>query len=634
MNTTLTSLAIPALRTAAEGSPAPLIPLRDFFRNEESFRYRLSANGPWISWLAPFEGRMNIHVMPAGGGDTIRVTNVTERDIPTYFWSGENELLYIMDTGGDENFRLYAARADGSNTRILTPAEGIRVEIIDELKDFPDELIISTNQRNPQVFDPYRLNIASGEMTMLAENPGNIISWLTDHEGKLRVAVATLGTDVALLYREDETQEFRGVDTFDFRQSLQPLLFSFDNKHVYCSSNLGRDKSAIVLYDMAANKELSVLFESNEYDLSNLSYSHKRKVLTSVKWSSWKGEEHFLDEATRQMHQEIRKQLGAEREITILDATDDESQYMFVTNGDVYNITYYLYSAADKSIRKVAGTRAWINEDHLARMQPIQYKSRDGLTINGYLTIPKGMEGKNLPVVVNPHGGPWYRDQWGYNPEVQFLANRGYAVLQMNFRGSLGYGRSFWESSFKQWGKTMQDDISDGVAWLVEQGIADPDRVAIYGGSYGGYATLAGLTFTPDLYAAGVDYVGVSNMFTFMESIPAYWEPMRKMMYEMVGDPVSDAALLESVSPVMHADKITAPLLIAQGARDPRVNINESDQMVDALRSRGVEVQYLVKENEGHGFANEENRFEFYGAMEKFLAEHLKGNKERSGASL
>jgi dipeptidyl aminopeptidase/acylaminoacyl peptidase len=257
-------------------------------------------------------------------------------------------------------------------------------------------------------------------------------------------------------------------------------------------------------------------------------------------------------------------------------------------------------------------------------MKPITYVSRDGLTINGYLTLPNGIEPKNLPVVVNPHGGPWHRDVWSYNPEIQFLANRGYAILQMNFRGSIGYGKRFWELSFKQWGKTMQDDVSDGVKWLVDSGIADAKKIAIYGGSYGGYCTLAGLTFTPEIYACGIDYVGVSNLFTFMKSIPEYWKPMLCMMYEMVGNPEKETELLTAASPVFHVDKIRAPLFIVQGRMDPRVNVNESDQMVEALKKKGIDVPYMVKDNEGHGFANEENKFDFYSAMESFLAKHLK----------
>jgi len=287
---------------------------------------------------------------------------------------------------------------------------------------------------------------------------------------------------------------------------------------------------------------------------------------------------------------------------------------------------YYLYDDSTDELKHLANVSPWINEDDMASMKPISYKSRDGLTIHGYLTLPKGMENaKNLPVVVNVHGGPWARDRWGFNPEVQFLANRGYAVLQMNFRGSTSYGREFWEASFDQWGLSMQEDVQDGALWLVEQGIADPARLAIYGGSYGGYATLQGLVKDPDFYACGVDYVGVSNLFTFMNGIPPYWKPYLEMMYEMVGDPTDaeDSTRMASTSPALNADKITAPLFVAQGANDPRVVKSESDQMVDAMKSRGIEVQYMVKDDEGHGFRNEENKFDFYRAMESFLGEHI-----------
>jgi dipeptidyl aminopeptidase/acylaminoacyl peptidase len=303
-----------------------------------------------------------------------------------------------------------------------------------------------------------------------------------------------------------------------------------------------------------------------------------------------------------------------------------EDKFIVRTYNDRTLGAYYFYDLSSDKIDKITGLSPWLDDKVLANMKPIEYRSRDGLTIHGYLTLPINSESKNLPVVINPHGGPWARDSWGYDSEVQFLANRGYAVLQMNFRGSLGYGRKFWEASFKQWGKKMQDDISDGAEWLIKEGIADPKRIAIYGGSYGGYAVLAGLCFTPDLYCCGIDYVGVSNLFTLLETIPPYWKPLLEMEYEMLGHPEKDKDLFREISPVFHAENIKVPLFIAQGANDPRVNKNESDQMVEAMKTRGLDVEYMVKDNEGHGFHNEENRFDFYRAMEKFLAKHLQNN--------
>jgi len=391
---------------------------------------------------------------------------------------------------------------------------------------------------------------------------------------------------------------------------------------LYVSSNLGRDKEEIVIFDPQTGEEVETLYKNDEVDVSGLQYSRKRKVLLSASYTTDKRQYHFFDEDAQIQYEFLQQELpGYEIYISATDTA--ETKFVVRTYSDRSRGAYYFLDSETNELSKIADISPWLNEDDLAEMKPISYQSRDGLTIHGYLTLPKGYEAKNLPVVINPHGGPWHRDYWGFNPEVQLLANRGYAVLQMNFRGSTGYGKEFWLKSVKQWGRSMQDDITDGVNWLINKGIADPERIAIYGGSYGGYATLAGLTFTPDVYACGIDYVGVSNMFTFMNTIPPYWEPMRELFYELVGDPVEDSLLLAEVSPVFHADKIQVPLFIAQGANDPRVNKAESDQMVEALKQRGIEVEYMVKDNEGHGFRNEENRFDFYRAMDAFLAEHI-----------
>lgn len=604
----------------ATGETASQIPLRDFFRNPELSSLELSPDGKQVAFLAPVERRLNLFVQEVSGENPRQVTDVRDRDIGGYFWKNANTLIYLKDDGGDENYHLYAVDIVSGQTRDLTPFPGVRAGIVDDLEDIEDEVLIDMNQRRLDVFDVYRLNVKTGEMTLVAENPGNYIGYLTDHAGKVRVALAKDAEQNRniLLYRDTEQQEFRPIITTGFKDQVSPYFFSADNRHLYATSNIGRDRKALVLIDPATGKEIQTMFAHPEVDVGGAGWSRLRKVLTSVGYTTDKSHRHFFDDKIRKIYATLEKQLpGYEVALTSIDKA--EEQFVVRTYSDKSRGAYYLFNAKTGALKKWRDLSPWLNEQDMADMRPISFKSRDGLTIHGYLTLPKGKEARNLPVVVNPHGGPWVRDTWGFNSEVQLLANRGFAVLQMNYRGSTGYGRAFWEAGFKQWGRKMQDDITDGVEWLIKQGIADPKRVAIYGGSYGGYAVLAGLAFTPEVYACGIDYVGVSNIFTLMKTIPPYWKPLMAEFYEKVGHPEKDEELLRSVSPVFHADKIKAPLFIAQGARDPRVNKAESDQMVAALAARGVKVEYMVKDNEGHGFRNEENRFEFYEAMEKFL---------------
>lgn len=623
MKKLLYTLTILFIITLSVNAQVREIPLKDFFRNPEKTGYQISPDGNYFSFLAPWESRLNVFVQKIGDKEAVRVTSATQRDITSYFWKGNNKIIYLQDNAGDENFKLYSVDIDGTDLKLLTAENNVRAAIVDDLEDIDDYMIINTNERNPQVFDVYRINVNTGEKKMIAENPGNIVGWLTDHDGKLRVAIVSDGVNSVLLYRDTEDQPFKEVLKTNFRESVDPLFFTFDNKYMYVSSNLGRDKSAIMKFDIANGKEMEMLYENPDVDVSGLSYSKKRKVLTSISYTKDKREIKFLDKEAEDRYARLKKELG-DYEVVITGVNKNEDKFLVRTYSDRSLGSYYFYDKNTDKLTKIVEVSPWLNENELAVMKPVSYKSRDGLTINGYLTLPVGVDPKNLPVVMNIHGGPWARDNWGFNPEVQFLANRGFAVLQVNYRGSTGYGKKFWEASFKEWGKKMQDDVSDGVKWLISEGIANPKKVGIYGGSYGGYATLAGLTFSPELYACGVDYVGVSNLFTFMNTIPPYWEPMRQMFYEMVGHPEKDSALLASASPVFHADKIVAPLFVAQGRKDPRVNVAESDQMVEAMKKRGVVVEYMVKDNEGHGFRNEENRFDFYGAMETFLKKHLK----------
>src|SRR5262245_44760135 len=608
---------------AASCGAAELIPLRDFFKNPEKVGFQVSPDGKSISFVQPYQRRMNVFVQARKGGPAVRVSHETERDVAGYFWKGSNRIVYLKDFKGDENFHLVSVNTDGTNLVDLTPFDNVRAMIVDGRPDHDDEMLVALNRRNPEVFDVYRLNLKTKELALIAENPGHITEWVPDHDGRIRVATSADGVNTSLLYRADERSPFKTVITTNFKESLSPLVFSFDNNKLYALSNINRDESAIVLIDPATANEERVIFEHSDVDAGSLGWSRKRQVITHATFTTWKRQRTYFDLRTEMIYRDLERQLPG-YQIGLQSHDKNESVYVVSTSNDRTMGSEYLYDVAAKELTKLADRAPWLDEKDLVKMLPITYKSRDGLTINGYLTLPRGGE-KNLPLVVNPHGGPWARDEWGYNPEVQFLASRGYAVLQMNFRGSTGYGRKFVEMSFKQWCKAMQDDITDGVRHLIRQGVVDRKRVAIYGGSYGGYATLAGLAFTPELYACGIDYVGVSNLFTFLNTIPPYWKPQLDMWYEMVGHPEHDKALLEAASPVLHADKIRAPLLIVQGAKDPRVNVDESDQMVAALKKRGVAVEYILKDNEGHGFRNEENRFEFYEAMERFLAKHMRG---------
>jgi dipeptidyl aminopeptidase/acylaminoacyl peptidase len=620
--TLLTSCSQQAEKQVAQ---APIVPMENFFKNPENSYFVLSPSGDQIAFTKPFNKRMNVFVTRMGSGDTLRLTSNTDRDIAGYFWKTDSMIVYLKDKGGDENFHLFGVNVNTGKQQDFTPFNKVGVQIVDDLEDNPNEMLIGLNKENPELFDVYRINLKTGVLKMEAKNPGGVLNWVTDHNGSVRVAVQSDGVNTVLLYRDGVKDPFKQVLRTSFKESINPLFFTFDNKYLYVSSTLNRDKAAIVKFDIANGKEMEVLFTHPEVDAEMLSYSRKRKVLTTIYYTTSKSEMKFLDKETEDIYKKLTQLLGSKYEIYITGHNVNEDKFLVRTMSDRSLGTSYFYDLKEDKLTKIAERAPWLKEEEMCEMKPISFTSSDGITIHGYLTLPVGLPAKNLPVIVNPHGGPWARDEWGWNPEVQFLANRGYAVLQLNFRGSTGYGKKFWELGFKQWGKTMQNDITDGVQWLIKEGIADPKRVGIYGGSYGGYATLAGVTFTPDLYACGVDYVGVSNLFTFMKTVPPYWKPFMEMMFEMVGDPVKDSLMLHDASPVFHVDKIKVPLFIAQGANDPRVNKAESDQIVEALKKRGVKVAYMVKEDEGHGFQNEENQFDFYGAMERFLATHLGG---------
>ena len=612
-----------------------MLSLEDYFRNPKETSFSISPNGQHIAYMAPYRDRLNIFVRDImtdvnGGiklGEPRQITFECERSIGGYIWKGDERIIFVRDNDGDENYQLFGVGIDGSGYRAYTPFEGVRVAIVDSLPMCPRQLIIQMNRRNAECFDPYRLHIETGELELLAENPGNWQGWTTDHDGKLRVVYAIVdGVNTQVLYRDAEDEEFKPVITTNFKDEIAFTLFTFDNREVYACTNINRDHTALVRMNPHTCEELELIYEDTRYDVASVVYSRLRKRLLFVYCSGHKDPiRHWIDKDERSFREHLYARFPGQR-VSVADDDLQEERFLLRVGSDRTLGTYWLYDRRSDTFLRVGELAPWITPDDTVPMHAVTYQTRDKLTIEAYLSMPRGAEGP-VPMVVHPHGGPWSRDYWGCNPLVQFLCSRGYGVFQMNFRGSTGYGRKFLEASYKQWGLKMQDDITDGVEWLIREGYADAKRIAIYGASYGGYAALAGICFTPKLYCCAVDYVGVSNLLTFMKTIPPYWRPMLEMMYEQVGNPETDREQLEATSPALHADAIRCPLFVAQGAKDPRVNKAESDQMVEALQNRGVEVEYMVKENEGHGFQNQENRFDFYRAMIRFLHKHMKAEE-------
>jgi dipeptidyl aminopeptidase/acylaminoacyl peptidase len=602
-------------------SIVPLIPVQDFFRNPSCSSFRISPDGQHIAYLKPWEQRLNVWVKSLADGSEQRLTAETDRNVAGLLWANSSVIVYTRDKGGDENFILYAAYLDGRAVLPLSPEDGAKANTLSTLSEDDQHILITHNQRDPRYFDVFKVNVFTGESVLCEQNPGNIGGWIADYQGNIRAAITIEGLESALLYRNGS--EWKEIDRHSYKENFIPVGFEKDGNGIYCISNKEHDTAALILFDPDTCTTKQVLLHDAEADITDVHFSRRRHVLIGAVVEKWNNEWTFFDEHLQKAYQTARQLIGHNTvEITSMD--DSENRCIVLHSSDTVRGKYYLMDIEKNTIELLDDAAPWLQEEYLCQMKPVHFTSRDGLTLHGYLTLPQNAVQPG-PAVVLVHGGPWARDHWGYRPDVQFLANRGYAVLQVNFRGSLGYGRTFWEASFKQWGRTMQNDISDGVLWMIDQGIADPARVGIYGGSYGGYATLAGLAFTPELYACGVDVVGPSNIFTLLNTLPPYWKPILQKSYEMIGHPEEEADLLRSVSPVFHADKIIAPLFVVQGRNDPRVNINESDQIVEALRQRNVDVLYLVKDDEGHGFQNEENKNELFAMMETFLAQHLGG---------
>lgn len=610
--------------------------VEDYFAKPKASSFQLSADGKYMSYQEK-DAQLKNHVFVKNikTGEVKKVIEEKDEVIRGYGWANNDRLIYVMDKGGNENLHIFSVKIDGTGDKELTPYDGVKVGILSFLKDDPDHIIVSMNKENKQIEEPYKLNIETGKIEKLFTNddPQNpIAGYDFDKDGKLRAYTKLKdGVNSQLFYSKDGGKTYDIIKDLNWKEGFGILKFNYasSNPHeAYVVSNLDTDKSVIQLYDLKANKVIKTVFSNDNYDAGGASLSRKRGY--ELDYFSYNGEKNEIlpqSKYYKNLHSKIKAQFP-NYEYGIADYTDDESMYLVVVNSDKLYGKYYTYDVKKDEFKLLYDLMPQLKEADMVMMKPITFKSRDGKTIHGYLTLPNDYKkGDKVPVVVNPHGGPQgIRDNWGFNPEAQLFASRGYATLQVNFRISGGYGKEFMQSGFGQIGRKSMDDVEDGLQYVINEGFVDKSKVAIYGASHGGYAVLRGMTKTPELYACGVDYVGVSNIFTFMDSMPAYWKPYLKMIKEFwydVEDP-KQAAIAKEVSPVFHIDKIKKPLFVIQGGNDPRVNINESDQIVEALRKKGFDVPYMVKYDEGHGFAKEENQIELYRTMLGFLAENLK----------
>ncbi|HYZ54298.1 MAG TPA: S9 family peptidase [Streptosporangiaceae bacterium] len=613
-----------------------LIPRSVLFGNPERTSPLLSPNGTRLAWIAPDNGILNVWVAPvrvasdeAVDWSAARVvTNDRDRGIRRFAWAHDGRhLLYMQDTGGDENWRLHDVNLETMHRRDLTPFKGVQAQIVAMNKRFPTEILVGLNRDNPQLHDVYRLDLLTGDLTLEVKNPG-FVGWLADEDMIVRAGLAPLPDGgLHLVVRDHAEDEWRRLLTIpaDDAATGNVVTFSADGRSLLAASSVGANTGRLVKIDVATG-ETEVLAEDPEADVADVLVHPDTREPQIVTLLKDRAEYITLDDLLEDDLKAIRALHPGDP--MVQDRDDADASWLVAFTTDSGPVPFFIYDHASRSGRLLFTARPELSRYELAPMEPFQFTSRDGLTIHGYATFPPGTGRSGLPAVINVHGGPQTRDMWGFNPEAQWLANRGYLCIQVNYRGSTGYGKAFVNAGDREWGAKMHDDLIDAVDYVTGQGWADPERIAIYGGSYGGYAALVGAAFTPDVFCCAVDIVGPSNLKTLLETIPPYWTPMIAQLYKRVGNPETDEDFLWSRSPLSRVRDIRIPLLIAQGANDPRVKQAESEQIVSALARAGIDHEYMLFPDEGHGFAKPENRLKFYAAAERFLARHLGGRFE------
>lgn len=602
------------------------IPVADFFKSPDKSGFAISPDGKSLAYFKLEDNRQNLFVEDIASGQNKQITNLTDQHVNYYTWVSNNELVYYKKDDSGRQIDVFIINKEGNNEKQLNDNERSKMKVLkDQLID-DQYLLVSSNKRDSTVFDVYRLNVRNGGMEMAVKNPGNITNWYADSKARLRLATSSDGVNETLLYRENEGQEFKPVITNNFKTTLIPVAFA-ENKanSIYAISNVGRDKNALVELDCKTGKENQVLFSNDSLNVVEAQYSMSKKRIAYVVCETWKREKFYLDDTVKQFYHKLDKLLP-NTESYISDRDKQEDLFIIRTYTDRNPGSYYLYSAKNGKLRKLSDVNPSIRIEEMNEMKPVSYHSRDGVLINGYLTLPKDKTARDLPLIVLPHNGigPDTRDIWAYNAEVQFFANRGYAVFQVNYRGSAGYGKEFRAAGFKQWGLKIKEDIEDGVSWLVKQKIANPKKIGIYGSGFGGYIALNSLYSSPGIYACGASNSGIINLFGFLKSIPPFYKARLQMIYDVIGNPVTDVDYLRQASPVFHADKIKVPVFIAQSPKDKRINSGEVMQFAKELKKRNVNVTYLEKPNGDYQQNTVEDRQKYYSALEQFLDVNLK----------
>lgn len=600
-----------------------LVPVEVFFKSSQQTSYRISPNGKSLAYLQDYKGKMNVFVRGVNDIATARLTTFNDISVKAISWVGDNKLLCEKEKDSLNSHSAFLINKDGTQFIPIKSKPNTKINVLDNQVQQGKNILVISNDRQESLFDVYQLNIETGAKTLFVKNPGNIISWFANNAGEVNLGIGGDGVNETIYYRESAGDDFKAVISNNFKNTLKPLGFTKNKQYIYALSNLDRDKLALVEFDCKKGKEAKVIYHNPDADILEVLNVGVNSEPALVTYEVDKRQPHVLNKAFGDIYKDILDKLP-NREIKMIDKDSAGNNFIIKTYTDKNPGAYFIYNVQQKSLEKLSKVNPQIDPANMCEMQSISYKTKDGLIIHGYLTLPLGKEKKNLPCVVLPHQGPSLRNTWGYTPEVQFLANRGYAVLQMNYRGSTGYGKAFQTAGFKQWGTKMQDDIFDGITWLIDQGIANPTKIGVFGYGFGGYSAINQVIRHPELYKCAASYSGYINLFTYIKGFPAYFKPYKLMLNEIIGNPETDIDYLKSASPVFQIEKITAPILIAQGGKDSKVNVNETNQFVKELRKRGVPVNYILNEKETQLFKDAAHKLTLYKELESFLDRYLK----------